>query len=96
MLKGNPFCVIAISWMIAASAHLARAEDPAIHVSGAIAKSSDWTAAQIHETFGLEIKTIEYSSKDKKHSSQCVALLSILKAAGVDASVGKNPSPIRR
>lgn len=63
----------------------ARAEDgessSPIHVSGAVNKPGDWTADKLRETFGAQLKKVEYTAKGQKHASTCVPLLAIVQAA---------------
>jgi len=69
-----------------------RADDAAIHITGAVSKPVEWTTAQLRETFAADLHAVDYTAKDGKHTSRCIPLLSILKSAGVDSAVGKNPA----
>jgi hypothetical protein len=66
--------------------------EASVHISGDIAQASDWTLAQLKEKFASEIKLIQYSSHGQKHVSNCIPLLSVLKAAGVSTEAKMDPA----
>jgi hypothetical protein len=76
-----------LPWILSAAA---LAQD-VVHIGGAVTKPTDWTPDQIRQQFASDIKPIDYTSKDQKHTSDCVPLLSILKAAGVPTTL--KPAP---
>jgi hypothetical protein len=63
-----------------------------VHVGGAIPKASDWTAGQLKAQFAAEIKPITYAGKGESHTCNCVPLLSLLKAAGVQTELKMDPA----
>ena len=66
--------------------------EASVHISGDVAQTSDWTLAQMKEKFASEIKLIQYSSHGQKHVSNCIPLLSVLKAAGVSTEAKMDPA----
>src|ERR1700722_10756507 len=66
---------------------------PAVHVDGAVTQPSDWTVARLHDELSAQIKPIKYTSGGKPHTSNCVPLTALLKAAGVsiDLKMGGDP-----
>jgi DMSO/TMAO reductase YedYZ molybdopterin-dependent catalytic subunit len=56
---------------------------PAVTVNGAVSKPGDWTVDRIKSELADDVTSIQYSSRDGKHSSKAVPLVSLLKAAGV-------------
>ena len=61
--------------------------EKAVHVGGEVAKSGDWTVSRIRNELASEIKSVQYTSRGQTHTSNCVSLLSILKAAGVQTEL---------
>src|SRR5580692_418240 len=55
----------------------------AIHISGAVAQPSDWTADQLKTQFASQIQSIDYESHGQKHTSDAIPLVALLKSAGV-------------
>jgi hypothetical protein len=66
--------------------------EASVHISGDVTQASDWTLAQLKEKFASEIKLIQYSSHGQKHVSNCIPLLSMLKAAGVSTEAKMDPA----
>jgi hypothetical protein len=62
-----------------------------LRVGGAVA-SSTWSAARLKSQFGSEIKPVQYSSKGRQHTCDCIALISLLKAAGVPMEMKMDPA----
>lgn len=58
----------------------------------AASKAVEWTVDKLKADFAGEIKTIEHTSHGQTHKSRCVSLLTVLRSAGVNADVGKNPT----
>jgi hypothetical protein len=54
-------------------------------------KSTDWTVAKLKSDLAADVTTITYTGHDGKHTSTAVPLVSVLKAAGVQAEL-KNPT----
>jgi hypothetical protein len=61
----------------------APAPEPSIHIGGNVAPGTDWTIHQIETQLPQEIRRVEYTDKEGKHSYSCVSLDSLLKQAGV-------------
>jgi len=57
-----------------------------VHVGGSVATPMDLTVAQMQQQFAADIKAVTYNSKGQPHVFQCVPLLTVLKAAGVDTN----------
>jgi hypothetical protein len=81
------FVVTVLSFFAAAVS----ADPGAIHISGAVAQPSDWTADQLKTQFAAQIKSIDYQSHGQKHTSAAVPLLAVLKAAGVGTDLKMDP-----
>jgi hypothetical protein len=67
---------------------------PAVHVGGgAVTQPSDWTVARLQDELAGQIKPVKYSSKGAQHTSNCVPLVAVLRAAGVpvDLKMGGDP-----
>jgi len=62
-----------------------------VHIGGAGIPATDWTVDQLQKQFAAEITPIAYSGHGQKHVYRCVALISVLKAAGVPADLKMNP-----
>jgi hypothetical protein len=77
--------------MIGVAPALAGEGDSAVHIGGDVSKSADWTLEQLKQRFGPQIKKIEYASKGQPHSSNCIALLDMLAAAGVPTDMKMEP-----
>jgi DMSO/TMAO reductase YedYZ molybdopterin-dependent catalytic subunit len=65
--------------------------DAGVHVDGEVAKASDWSVSRIRAELGSEIKPVQYVSKGQQHTANCVGLLSVLKAAGVQTTLKMDP-----
>jgi hypothetical protein len=64
---------------------------PAVHIDGdGVPQASDWTVDRFQHDLADDVKTIEYTVKNQKHTATAVPLASVLKAAGVDLSVKMN------
>jgi hypothetical protein len=79
---------------LAISTNLALSAEPekSVHIDGAVSNPSDWTTAHLKEQFASELKQIQYTSKGQQHTSICVALLSVLKAAGAQTDLKMDPT----
>jgi hypothetical protein len=62
-----------------------------IHISGAIAQPSDWTADQLKTQFASQIQSIDYQSHGQKHTANAIPLLALLKSAGVATDLKEDP-----
>jgi len=83
------FCA---GWMLAILLCIGAAQaDNAIRVAGDVSSPTDWTADQLKQQFAGEIKQIHFTSKGQPHVSDCVALLSLLKAAGAPTDFKMTP-----
>jgi hypothetical protein len=69
-----------------------RADTQSIQIAGAVDHPGNWTPDQIRSTLASEIKSIDYSTHNQKHTYNCVPLLSLLKAAGAHTDVKMNPA----
>jgi Oxidoreductase molybdopterin binding domain len=92
----NSLIVLAAVFSVFAAAVLAEAPASlvvggAIHISGAIASPSDWSADQLKSQFASQIKPIEYQSHGQKHTANAVPLLELLKSAGVAIDLKEDP-----
>jgi hypothetical protein len=63
----------------------------AIHISGAVAQPSDWTADQLKTQFASQIQSIDYESHGQKHTANAVPLVALLKSAGVSTDLKEDP-----
>lgn len=86
-------CCIAVLLGLTLSPASAVADDPAesVHISGAGISPSDWSVAQLQKQFVGEISAIDSTSHGQKHVYHCIALVSLLKAAGVPVEFKMNP-----
>jgi Oxidoreductase molybdopterin binding domain len=66
--------------------------EPALHVGGDVPKPGDWTVMQLRQDFASDIKAIQYSSRGQQHTCNCVPLLSVLNAAGMQSELKMNPN----
>jgi hypothetical protein len=62
-----------------------------VHIGGAGIAGTDWTVDQMQKQFAAEIKPIAYSGHGQKHVYRCIALISLLKAAGIPAGLKMDP-----
>jgi len=86
-------CVAILIAIVLASATTAFSAESelAVHVGGEVSKPGDWTVSRIQGELASEIKSVQYASKGQSHTSNCVSLLSILKAAGVQTELKMDP-----
>ena len=62
-----------------------------VHIGGAGIPATDWNVDQLQKQFAKEIAPVEYTGHGQKHVYQCVALVSLLKAAGVPVEFKMDP-----
>lgn len=63
-----------------------------LQVSGdAIAQPHQWTVADLKQQFASQLSNITYQSHSGAHTSACVPLLAVLKAAGVGTELKMDP-----
>jgi hypothetical protein len=79
---------------LAIGPNLARAAAPekSMHIDGAVSAPTDWTTTRLKDQFASELKQIHYAAKGQDHVSSCVALISVLKAAGAQIDIKMNPN----
>jgi DMSO/TMAO reductase YedYZ molybdopterin-dependent catalytic subunit len=75
----------------AASTPLSAEPEKTIHVSGVVAQPSDWSEARLEKEFAADMRTVQYTSHGGQHSAKCVALVTLLKAAGVQTELKMDP-----
>lgn len=66
-------------------------DQPSLRIGGAVAPST-WTVARLKSQFASQIREIKYAGKGKQHSSSCVALIALLKAAGTPVDLKMDPA----
>lgn len=67
-------------------------ESPAgVHIGGAVPAPSDWTVAQIKSRLADQVRPVNYVSGGHRHTADCVPLLSLLKAAGLETDLKMDP-----
>jgi DMSO/TMAO reductase YedYZ molybdopterin-dependent catalytic subunit len=87
------YCCITIFALIASiGVAAAQTNSDAITISGVVDKPGSWGVDQIKSQFSADMKLIDYASHGQKHQSDCVPLLSLLKAAGTDTALKMNPA----
>jgi hypothetical protein len=62
-------------------------QSESVHIGGAGIPATDWTVDQLQKQFAAEITPVAYSGHGQKHVYRCIALISLLKAAGVPADL---------
>jgi hypothetical protein len=77
--------------MLAMRTAFAANSDNTVHIDGAVAQPSNWSAALLGKAFASDMQTVQYTSKGQKHSAKCVALVALLKAAGVQTELKMDP-----
>jgi DMSO/TMAO reductase YedYZ molybdopterin-dependent catalytic subunit len=75
----------------AATAAYPAEPDSVLHVEGEVPKPSDWTVKRLREELALQIKPVQFTSRGKQHTANCLPLLSVLKAAGVQTELKMDP-----
>jgi DMSO/TMAO reductase YedYZ molybdopterin-dependent catalytic subunit len=65
--------------------------EPVVHVGGDVPKPGDWSAAQVRKELESEVKPLQYAGHGQQHESNCVPLISLLKAAGVATELKMGP-----
>jgi hypothetical protein len=65
--------------------------DDGLKVTGTDGTSHNWTAARLKDDLAAEVKAVEYTSRGQKHTAHGVALLAVLKAAGIPAVLKMDP-----
>jgi len=83
--------IISLLLLLTFAMNASGAADTQIDVKGAVEKPAKWTAASLHKQFAAEIKSIEFTSRGQKHTASCIALSSILHAAGADTQMKMGP-----
>jgi DMSO/TMAO reductase YedYZ molybdopterin-dependent catalytic subunit len=63
----------------------------ALHVDGQVAQPSDWPSSRLEKNFAADMQTVPYTSHGQQHSAKCVALVTLLKAAGVQTELKMDP-----
>jgi len=63
-----------------------------VRVGGDVSNPGDWTVKRLKQQFAAEIRQIHYASQGQPHVSNCVALLSLLKAAGAPTELKMDPA----
>ena len=72
------------------------ASSESVHIGGANIPATDWTVDQLQKQFAKEIAPVDYTSHGQKHVYRCVALVSLLKAAGVPVDLKMDPNADRK
>jgi DMSO/TMAO reductase YedYZ molybdopterin-dependent catalytic subunit len=62
-----------------------------VHIGGDVSKPGDWTVSRIRAELASEIKSVQYSSRGQQHTSNCVPLLSVLNASGIQTELKMDP-----
>jgi hypothetical protein len=91
VLRTRPLLVIFVLAIGTTLAMSAEAEK-SVHIDGAVSTPSDWTPTHLKEQFAAELKQIHYTSRGQEHTSTCVALLSVLRSAGVQTDLKMDPT----
>jgi len=68
--------------------------EPSVHVVGDVPKPGDWSVAQIRKELASDVKPVQYAARGQQHQSDCVPLISLLKAAGVQTELKMGPSAL--
>jgi Fe-S cluster assembly iron-binding protein IscA len=55
-------------------------------------KSTDWTLVNLKSSFASDIHPVQYTSKDGKHTSNCIPLMALLKSQAVPTEFKMDPS----
>ena len=84
----NVFVAISI---LALAAGSCMAASETVRVTGTDGKSTDWTLANLKTTFASDIHPVQYTSKDGKHTSNCIPLMSLLKSQAVPTEFKMDP-----
>jgi hypothetical protein len=66
-------CLPMVAW--------AAPDAPSLHVSGAVGKPADWTAARLGKDLTGDVQTVYYKVKGVAHTAHAVPLLSVVQAA---------------
>jgi len=90
-LKRWIICGIALVFTITSSA-FSDETDESVHITGPGIAATDWTVDQLQAQFAKEITPIDYTSHGQKHVYRCIALISVLKAAGVPVELKVQPN----
>ncbi len=80
-----------VVWAIGISMAHSAPPSGAVEISGSVPAPSDWTVERIRKELADQIKPVQYSSRGDKHTSNCVPLIALLKAADVDTEMKMDP-----
>jgi hypothetical protein len=82
-------CTFIITLLAAAACFADNAKT--LSISGAVTTAAIWDVPKLKQQFSGEVHAIQYSLKGKPHTSNCVSLLSVLNAAGIDTNLKMDP-----
>ena len=92
-IKSLQWMAYGILVVLLAKTPMAFSDEPSesVHISGKGIPATDWTVDQLQKQFAAEITPVAYSGHGQKHVYRCIALISLLKAAGVPADLKMDP-----
>jgi hypothetical protein len=83
--------VILIAITFAAATALSADSPPAVRIAGDVSAPGDWTVSRIRAELASAIQPVKFTSHGQSHLSNCLPLLAILKAAGVQTELKMDP-----
>jgi len=66
-------------------------DQKSLRVGGAVGPST-WSTARLKSQFATEMQPVNYASKGKQHTCDCIPLISLLKAAGAPMDLKMDPA----